>query len=80
MNKYINHILKEKLKMINLYKYKNNIQHLKKLNKEIELKQYLYLMLKIKKSIKYMVYYSKKFISVIKYKDNYENSNIVKLN
>lgn len=27
-----------------------------------------------------MVYYSKKFINLIKYKDNYENSNVVKLN
>ena len=80
MNKYVNHILKEKLKSKNLCEF-NNINKLSEnLNKEIELKQYLYLMIKIKKSVKYMVYYSKKFISIIKYKDNYENSNIVKLN
>jgi hypothetical protein len=80
MNKYINYILKEKIKTKNLYKSKNMTTHSENLNKEIELKQYLYLMLKIKKSIKYMVYYSKKFIRIIKYKDNYENSNIIKLN
>ena len=78
MNKYINHILIEKEKE-NIYN-KNFKKNSKKLNKEMEMKQYLYLMVKIKKSIKYMAYYCKKFISVIKYKDNYENSNIVKFN
>ena len=80
MNKYINHILNDKVKKINLNKFTNITKCSEYLNKEIELKHYLYLILKIKKSIKYMVYYSKKFINLIKYKDNYENSNVVKLN
>ena len=80
MNKYINHILNEKVKAINLNKFKIITKYSENLNKEIELKQYLYLMIKIKKIIKYMVYYTKKFINIIKFKDNYENSNVVKLN
>ena len=79
MNKYINNILREKSKKINTEKYKGSISNINKIMREIELKQNFNLLLKIKKAIKFMVYYSTKFIKIIEHKDNYENSTFIKI-
>ena len=79
MNKYINYFLREKTKKINTEKYEGTIYNLNKMIREAELKQNFNLLLKIKKAIKFMVYYSKKFINIIKHKENYENSTQIKI-
>ena len=78
MNKYIKYALFEKIRKINLEKYNRDTINLNKINKEIELAQYFNLIIKIKKAIKFMIYYSKKFVTIVKHKDNYENSTIIK--
>ena len=79
MNKYIKYALFEKTRKINLEKFNRDTINLNKINKEMELKQYFNLIIKIKKVIKFMIYYSKEFISIVKHKDNYENSTIIKM-
>ena len=79
MNKYIKMILIKKIKYINIEKYNRKLENLNKIIKEIELRQYFNLILKIKKTIKYMIYYSTEFITIIKHKDNYENSTVIKM-
>jgi hypothetical protein len=79
MTKYINFILREKSKKINTEKYEGSLSNTNKINREIELKQNFNLLLKIKKAIKFMVYYSTKFIKIIEHKDNYENSTFIKI-
>ena len=79
MNKYIKLALMTKIKYINLEKYIGKTKTLNKIIKEIELKQYFNLILKIKKTIKYMKFYSSEFITIIKHKDNYENSAVIKM-
>ena len=79
MNKYIRCALFEKVRKINIEKDNRDTLNLNKINKEIELIQYFNLIIKIKKAIKFMIYYSKKFITIVKHKDNYENSTIIKM-
>ena len=79
MNKYIKYCLNSKIKELNHEKYLNNNFIINKALKENDTNQYINLILKIKKSIKYMVYYSTKFINIIKHKDNYENSTIIEI-
>ena len=80
MNKYINYSLNEKIKKINFEKCNQNNSTINEINKEIEIRIYIDLLIKMKKIIKYMIYYSQKFIKIITHKDNYENSMIGKIN
>ena len=80
MNKYIKYTLLEKVESIKFEKNSQNISNLKKIIKEDELKQYFNFLIKIKTAIKFIVYYSKKFIEIINHKDNYENSIVIKMN
>ena len=80
MNKYINYALLEKAGNINFEKNSQNISNIKKIVKEAELNQYFNFLIKIKTAIKFIVYYSRKFIKIINHKDNYENSTIIKMN
>ena len=79
MNKYIDFILREKSKKINTEKYEGALSNINKIIREIELKQNFNLLLKVKKAIKFMVYYSKEFIKIIEHKDNYESSTFIKI-
>ena len=81
MSKYINYILVDKKNRIiteELNEYHYSLASLK--NKENEIKQYINLILKINKVVKYMIYYSTRFINIILHKDNYEDSSIAKIN
>ena len=74
MNKYIIHVLVDKTKKIDIAKCYGKTEYLSRSIKEIESKQFFSLIIKIKKIIKYMIFYSTKFISIIKHKNNYEYS------
>ena len=81
MSKYINYILVDKTNRIikeELNEYDICLVSLK--NKENDIKQYINLILKINKVVKYMIYYSTRFINIIRHKDNYEDSSIAKIN
>ena len=80
MNKYIKYILKQKEQREHLEEYNRDKLNIKTTIKEIEINQYINVIIKIKKVIKYMIYYSTKFINIIIHKDNYENSTIAKIN
>ena len=80
MNKYIDYILKEKNRKINLEEFRRNEHNINIFNKENEMKEYINLLLKINKADKYMIYYSSRFLNIITHKDNYENSSIAKIN
>ena len=80
MNKYIKHTLLEKAHNINIEKYNNNEKSINKLVKEIELKQYINYLLKMKIANKYMISYSTKFIKIIQHKDNFEANITIKIN
>ena len=79
MNKYIIFILKQKAKDINLEKYISDKSNLMKTIKELELRQYFNLIIKIKTAIKFMSSYSNQFVTIINHKDNYENSTFIKM-
>jgi hypothetical protein len=79
MDKYIMFFLVEKAKQINIAKCYGKNEYLYKINKEKESKQYFNLIIKMKKTIKYMLYYSTKFITLIKHKNNYEYSTNIKM-
>ena len=79
MTKYIYAYIKKKSKKINIDKQNGFKQNLLKLNKEEELSQYFYLAIKIKNVIKFMIKYSKEFLTILRQKDRYESSTIVKL-
>ena len=79
MNKYIAFVLKQKAKDLNLEKYKGDKIILTKKIKELELRQFLNIIIKIKTSIKFMSFYSNQFVVIINHKDNYENSTFIKM-
>jgi hypothetical protein len=79
MNKYIMYVLIKKVKNIDIAKCYGKTDYLAKSVKEKELKQYFYLFIKIKEIIKCMVYYSTKFIIILKHKDSYEYSTNIKI-
>ena len=80
MNKYIIYMLKQKIGKAHLEEYNRDALNINTIVKEIEINQYINVIIKIKKVIKYMVYYSTKFIKIITHKDNYENSTIAQIN
>ena len=79
MNQYIICAFTEKIKKIEIAKEYRETEYLTKIIKEMELKQYFHLIIKIKKTIKCMIYYSTKFINIIRHKEKYERSTIVKI-
>ena len=79
MNKYIMYVLIKKVKNIDIAKCYGKTDYLAKSVKEKELKQYFYLLIKIKEIIKCMIYYSTKFIIILKHKDSYEYSTNIKI-
>ena len=79
MTKYINSYIKTKTKKINIEKQNGSKLKLSEINREEELSHYFHLILKLKKAIKFMIKYSTEFLSILKHKDNYESSSMVKL-
>ena len=79
MNKYIKYVLIEKIKNLTFEEDLGNRNNLEKIIKENEIRQFFNLIIKIKKAIKYMINYSKKFITIIKHKENYENTTTIKI-
>ena len=79
MDKYIKDALVQKIKKFDFAKYNGETKNLNNIIKEMEMKKYFNLIIKIKKIIKIMIYYSTKFIDIIRHKDNYENSTIIKI-
>ena len=80
MSKYIKHTLLEKAHNINIEKNNDNEKSINKLVKEIEMKQYINYLLKMKIANKYMISYSTKFIKIIQHKDNFESNITIKIN
>jgi Asp-tRNA(Asn)/Glu-tRNA(Gln) amidotransferase B subunit len=79
MNQYIIYAPNDKIKKIENAKQFKETKNLKKIIKETELKQYFALIIKVKKTIKCMIYYSTKFINILKHKEKYEASTVVKI-
>ena len=80
MNKYVKYTLKQRTNNINMEKYEHNESNINKILKEMELKQYINYLLKIKIANKYMISYSKKYKSIILHKEKYENNIVIKKN